>query len=402
MNKPKCIYVVGTGDTKGDELLYAAYLIKKAGAQTCLVDVSTASAISMAKSDVTPEGVAAFHPLGPAAVLNLSDRGQAVTAMAEALTRFMLSREDVGGILGMGGSGNTTIATAAMRALPIGVPKLMVSTLASGDVATFVGPADIMMMHSVSDVAGLNAISRQVIGNAAHAMAGMVLNTVPVVQDGKITVGLTMFGVTTDCVTQVRHKLEDTCECFVFHATGIGGRCMEKLVDSEYLAAVIDITTTEVADFLVGGILPCTDDRFGAIIRTKVPYVGTVGAVDMVNFGPHNSVPEKFSARKFHVHNSSVTLMRTTPEENTKIGAWIVDKLNQMQGPVRFFLPLGGVSALDAEGQVFNDQHADAALFKAIREGWKHATHRKLIEFDAHINSPVFAQAVVEAFKEII
>ncbi len=400
MIKPKRIYVVGTCDTKGDELLYAAYLIRKAGAQACVVDVSTASA--MAQCDVSREVVAACHPLGQSAVLDLADRGQAVTAMAEALARYMVLRDDVGGILGMGGSGNTTIATAAMRALPIGVPKLMVSTLASGNVASFVGASDIMMMHSVSDIAGLNAISRHVIGNAAHAMAGMVLNTVPVVHGGKIAAGLTMFGVTTDCVTQVRHKLEDTCECFVFHATGIGGRCMEKLVDSEYLACVIDITTTEVADYLCGGILPCTEDRFGAIIRTKIPYVGSVGALDMVNFGPQDSVPEKYAARTFHVHNSSVTLMRTTPAENTKIGAWIVGRLNQMDGPMRFLLPLGGVSAIDAKGQVFNDPEADLALFTAIRSGWKPAANRKLVDVHAHINSPAFAQAVVEAFKEVI
>lgn len=392
-------YVVGTCDTKAPELHYAVDLIRKAGAHAVVVDVSTGP--GQFASDIGPEDVAGFHPDGVSAVLGLSDRGQAVTAMAEALTRFILSRTDVAGILGMGGSGNSTIVTAAMRALPIGVPKLMVSTLASGNVAPFVGPSDITMMHSVSDVAGLNAISRKVIGNAAHAIAGMVLNSVPEVSDGKMPVGMTMFGVTTACVSQIRQMLDNTCECFVFHATGTGGQCMEKLIDSGFLAAAIDITTTEVADHLFGGILPCTDDRFGAVIRTKFPYVGSVGAVDMVNFGARETVPEKYAGRKFHVHNATVTLMRTTRQENAAIGTWIVERLNKMEGPVRFLLPLRGVSAIDVEGMPFHDPEADEALFDAIRVGWKPSANRQLIEVDDHINSPQFAETVVKAFKEI-
>ncbi|MCX7671343.1 MAG: Tm-1-like ATP-binding domain-containing protein, partial [Anaerolineae bacterium] len=273
------ILVAGTCDTKGAELHYAADLIRKAGAKAVVVDVSTGPGVQAA--DIGPQEVARFHPQGVSAVLGLEDRGEAVTAMAEAFTRFVLSEPGIAGILGMGGSGNSTIVTAAMRALPVGVPKLMVSTLASGNVAPFVGPSDITMMHSVGDVAGLNATSRKVTGNAAHAIAGMVLNTVPEVTDSKMPVGMTMFGVTTACISQVRQMLDETCECFVFHATGIGGQSMEKLIDSGYLAAAIDITTTEVADLLLGGVLPCTDDRFGAVIRTKIPYVGSVGAVDM-------------------------------------------------------------------------------------------------------------------------
>jgi uncharacterized protein (UPF0261 family) len=393
------IYVVGTCDTKAPELHYAADLIRKAGAEAVVVDVSTGP--GQYQADISPMEVAGFHPDGVSAVLGLSDRGQAVTAMAEALTKFILSRTDVAGILGMGGSGNSTIVTAAMRALPIGLPKLMVSTLASGNIAPFVGPSDITMMHSVSDVAGLNAISRKVIGNAAHAIAGMVLNTVPEVSDGKMPVGMTMFGVTTACISQVRQMLDETCECFVFHATGTGGQCMEKLIDSGYLAAAIDITTTEVADHLFGGILPCTDDRFGAVIRTKIPFVGSVGAVDMVNFGARETAPEKYAARKFHVHNATVTLMRTTPEENAAIGTWIVERLNRMEGPVRFLLPLRGVSAIDVQGMPFHDPKADEALFEAIRSGWKSSANRQLIEIDDHINSPKFAGAIVKAFREV-
>lgn len=393
------IYVVGTCDTKGPELHYAADLIDKAGARAIVVDVSTRPGVF--DCDVSAAEVAKWHPDGEAAVLALNDRGKAVTAMADALTNFILSRHDVAGILGMGGSGNSTIVTAAMRALPIGVPKLMVSTLASGNVAPFVGPSDITMMHSVSDVGGLNAISRKVIGNAAHAIAGMVLNPVPEVLGGKSPVGMTMFGVTTACITQVRQMLDATCECFVFHATGTGGQCMEKLIDSGYLSAAIDVTTTEVADHLFGGILPCTDDRFGAVIRTKIPYVGSVGAVDMVNFGARETVPERYAKRKFHVHNATVTLMRTTPEENAAIGAWIVERLNRMEGPVGFLLPLRGVSAIDVDGMPFHDPQADEALFDAIRSGWKSAANRQLIEIDDHVNSPQFAEAVVTAFREI-
>ena len=399
MSNTARIYVVGTCDTKAPELHYAADLVRKAGAEAVIVDVSTGP--GHFASDISPDIVAGFHSGGVSAVLGLTDRGQAVTAMAEALTRFMLSRTDIAGILGMGGSGNSTIVTAAMRAMPIGLPKLMVSTLASGNVAPFVGPSDITMMHSVSDIAGLNAISRKVIGNAAHAITGMVLNSVPEVRDGKMPVGMTMFGVTTACVSQIRQMLDETCECFVFHATGTGGQCMEKLIDSGYLAAAIDITTTEVADHLFGGILPCTDDRFGAVSRSKIPYVGSVGAVDMVNFGARETVPEKFAGRQFHVHNATVSLMRTTPHENAAIGTWIVERLNRMDGPVRFLLPSRGVSAIDAEGMPFHDPQADQALFSAIRSGWKPSANRQLVEVDDHINSPRFAEAVVRAFREI-
>jgi uncharacterized protein (UPF0261 family) len=334
-------------------------------------------------------------------VLGLTDRGQAVSAMGEALKRYLLARKDLGAVLGLGGSGNTAIVTEAMRALPVGLPKVMVSTLASGNVAGFVGPTDIMMMHAVTDIAGLNAISRTVIGNAAHAVAGMVRTRVPKVRKSKPTVGYTMFGVTTACVNEIRRRLEPITESFVFHATGTGGQSFEKLAESGFFDGVLDITTTEVADYLVGGVLPCTADRFGAFIRHAIPYVGSVGACDMVNFGARATVPPQFAKRKLHVHNAHVTLMRTTPEENARIGAFIVTRVNRMPGPVRFLLPLKGVSAIDAEGQPFHDPQADAALFDAIRRGWEKAKNRKLIELDLNINDPAFAAAAVKAFKEI-
>ena len=395
----KTVYVIGTCDTKEAELRYAVERVKAAGAMALLVDISTTP--SSAAADVTPEIVARHHPQGADAVLGNADRGRAVTAMAEALGAYLLSRFDIGAVLGLGGGGNTSMVTTAMRALPIGVPKLMVSTMASGNVAPYVGPTDIAMMHAVADVAGLNAITRKVIGNAAHAAAGMAQNAVPEVTGDKRPVGLTMFGVTTACITQIRHLLEDRCECFVFHATGTGGQCMEKLIDSGLLTAALDITTTEVADHLSGGVLPCTEDRFGSVIRSRIPYVGSVGAVDMVNFGGRETVPAQYATRNLYVHNPQVTLMRTTPDENRAIGQWIVERVNRMEGPVRFLLPLGGVSAIDSAGKSFHDPAADAALFDAIRSGWRDAPNRQLIETDAHINDPAFAEAAVHAFHQI-
>ncbi|MDR9809910.1 Tm-1-like ATP-binding domain-containing protein [Rhizobium hidalgonense] len=393
------VYIVGTCDTKGAELNYAKGVALSAGADVVLVDVGTLG--EGADADIMAREVAQFHPAGAEAVLGQIDRGTAVSAMAKALTAFLTSRNDIGAVLGLGGTGNTALVTEAMRALPIGVPKLMVSTVASGNVAPYVGPNDLTMMYSVVDVVGLNAISRRVIGNAANAAAGMARNPVPSSGDDRPGIGMTMFGVTTACVTEVREMLGETYETYVFHATGVGGQSMEKLADSGLLQGVIDVTTTEVPDLLVGGVFPATEDRFGAIIRTGLPYVGSVGAVDMVNFGARETVPAAFRDRRLHVHNAQVTLMRTTPEENSRIGAFIVDRLNRMQGQVRFLLPLQGVSAIDAVGQPFHDPEADAALFSAIRTAWHDAPNRRLIEIDAHINSPQFAAALVASFHDI-
>ncbi len=395
----RSVYVIGTFDTKAAELDYATAIVRRACAKPVTVDVSTTP--SSSKVDVTAAEIAAHHPRGTSAVLGLADRGEAVSAMAEALTIYLLQQRDIGAVLGLGGSGNTSIVTAAMRALPVGIPKIMVSTLASGNVAPFVGPSDIMMMHAVADIAGLNDITRTVIGNAAHAAAGMAMHEVPQQKSGKRAVGFTMFGVTTQAVTRIRQLFESESECFVFHATGTGGQCFEKLIDSGFLKAAIDLTTTEVADYLFGGTLPCTADRFGAIIRQKIPYIGSVGAVDMINFGPRATVPAQHDKRNLYIHNPVVTLMRTTPEENRAIGQWIVERLNRMEGPVRFFLPLKGVSAIDAQGQPFHDAEADAALFTAIRSGWKKADNRKLIESDTHINDEQFAVQVAHEFRVI-
>jgi uncharacterized protein (UPF0261 family) len=395
----KPVYVIGTCDTKEAELRYAAERVTAAGAPAILVDISTTP--STARADVTPEMVARHHAQGADAVLGHADRGRAVTAMAEALTRFLLSRDDIGAVLGLGGGGNTSMVTEAMRALPIGVPKLMVSTMASGNVAPYVGPTDIMMMHAVADVAGLNAITAQVDRQCRACGGRHGAERRAEARGRQAAVGLTMFGVTTSCITQIRHLIEGDFECFVFHATGTGGQCLEKLIDSGLIGAALDITTTEVADHLLGGVLACTEDRFGAVIRSRIPWVGSVGAVDMVNFGARDTVPAQFSDRKLYVHNAQVTLMRTTPGENAAIGRWIIERVNRMDGPVRFLLPLQGVSAIDMAGKPFHDPEADQALFAAIRSAWKPAANRQLIEVDAHINDPAFAEAAVHAFRDI-
>jgi uncharacterized protein (UPF0261 family) len=394
------VYVIGTMDTKAEELRFAATCLRHAGADPVLVDVGTRG--PAVGADVTAAEIAAHHPQGAAAVLGQDDRGVAVAAMAEALTRWLAAREDIGAVLGLGGSGNTALVTQAMRALPIGTPKLMVSTVASGNVAAYVGPTDLAMMYSVVDVAGLNPISRRVIANAAHAAAGMALHAPPAAATaGKPGIGMTMFGVTTACVTMLREALEGRHECYVFHATGAGGRSMEKLADSGLVSALIDLTTTEVPDFLVGGVFPCDEDRLGAAIRTRLPYVGSVGAVDMVNFDARDSVPSQFAGRNLYIHNPQVTLMRTTPEENHAIGQFLVERLNRMEGPVRFLLPLGGVSAIDVPGMPFHDPAADAALFATIRAGFIPTPSRKLIEVPAAINDRAFVDAVLAAFREI-
>ena len=277
-------YIVGTLDTKGEELLYIRDLLAADGVQSCVVDVGTGSAARPPGVDVSAAEVAARHPDGADAVLTLEDRGQAVAAMGEALARFLPTCDDIGGVIGAGGSGNTALVAQGMRSLPIGVPRVLVSTVASGDVAPYVGPNDITMMYSVVDVAGLNRISRVVLANAAHALAGMMQGEAPAAED-KPAIGLTMFGVTTSCVDQVRAELEARYDCLVFHATGTGGRSMEKLVDSGMVLGCIDSTTTEVCDHLMGGVFSAGEDRLGAFARTGLPYVGSCGALDMVNFG---------------------------------------------------------------------------------------------------------------------
>ncbi len=396
----KRVYVVGTHDTKAEELDYVVGLLAARVAGIVRVDVGTGTADAGRGADVGPTEVAAFHPGGVSAVLGGGDRGTAVAAMAEAFTRFIASRDDVGAIIGIGGGGGTSIITAGMRALPYGLPKLMVSTLASGDTAPYVDVSDIIMMPSVTDMAGLNGLSRTILHNAAEAIAGMAAHPAQARQP-KQSIGLTMFGVTTPCVTAIADRLRDRFDCMVFHATGTGGRTMEKLADSGMLAGVIDITTTEICDLLFGGVLAATEDRLGAIARGRVPYVGSAGALDMVNFWSFDSVSAELRQRNLYRHNPNVTLMRTTTEECRAVGEWIGAKLNACEGEVRFLIPEKGVSALDIEGGPFFDPEADAALFAALEETIHQTDRRQLVRLPLHINDPEFAEAAAAAFLEI-
>ena len=400
------VIVAGTLDTKGDELRFIRDEIAAAGVRVVLVDLSTSGQPSPA--DVPPHHIATYFRGGPNAVFT-GERGAAITAMAEAFEAWVRRQEPVGGLISAGGSGGSALVAPAMRALPIGVPKVLISSVASGNVAPYVGPSDIMMLYSVTDVSGLNSVSRQVLANGAAAMVGMVKARAAASTDReaprrgsrKPAVGLTMFGVTTPCVQAVAAALEDDFECLVFHATGVGGQSMEKLVDSGALSGVIDLTTTEVCDLLFGGVLPATEDRFGAIARARIPYIGSCGALDMVNFGPMETVPERYRGRTLHVHNPTVTLMRTTPEENARLGRWIGERLNLMDGPVRFFLPEGGVSALDAPGRPFSDPNADEELFRALEATVRQTGSRRLIRMPEHINDPRFSAAIVAEFRRL-
>ncbi|MGA0598416.1 Tm-1-like ATP-binding domain-containing protein [Enterovirga sp. CN4-39] len=393
-------YVIGTFDTKGNEHRYVASLLRGAGLRVVTVDVGTKS--EALDVEVSAADVAAYHPGGRAAVLEAGDRGVAVTAMTEALRRWMETRSDVGGMITLAGSGGTAIVAPAMRSLPIGTPKVLVSTLAAGDMSPYTGIHDVTTMFPVTDVAGLNRISRVVLGNAAHALAGMMLRPLPEVVDDKPSLGITMFGVTTPCVTVAAEELSDTFDCQVFHANGSGGRALEALVLVGLFKGIVDVSTTETVDFLFGGVCSAGPDRFEAIVKTGVPWVGSVGAFDMINFWARETVPDKHRGRLFHVHNANVTLMRTSPEENRAAGIWLAEKLNRSPGVVRLLLPEKGVSMLDAPGQPFLDCIADAALFEAIEGAFHTNDAHRLVRLPLHINDPAFAATVADHVREVM
>ena len=399
-------YVVGTCDTKGNELSYLKRLIKAVEVPAVLVDVGTggggtSDGSTTVVADIGSDEVAACHPDGATAVF-CGERSASIAAMATALTRFLPGRADLGGVIGLGGSGGSALLAPAMQLLPIGVPKVLVSTLASGDVAAYVGPSDLHMVHAVTDIAGLNRISSVVLGNAAHALAGMIRHPIGAPATAKPALALSMFGVTTACVRQITEALDADYDCIVFHATGIGGRAMEKLVDDKLVVGLVDITTSEIADLLAGGLFSAGEDRLGAAARTRLPYVGSCGALDMVNFRGMATVPAQYRNRLLHAHNPHITLMRTNVEENTRIGAWIGMKLNACHGPVRFFMPEKGVSALDAPGHPFHDPVADAALFAALEATVRPTADRRLERLPYHINDPAFAAALIGACREIM
>jgi uncharacterized protein (UPF0261 family) len=395
------VVLLGTLDTKGVEYAFLRDRLRERGAEVLVVDAGIHAPVGLepdiARDEVARAGGANVDELAAA-----GDRGAAVTAMgagAEQVVRRLYAEGKLAGILALGGSGGSSIATQAMRALPVGVPKLMVSTLASGDTRPYVGAVDVTMMYSVVDISGVNSISARIMANAAGAIAGMAKATVPRLEQRPL-VAATMFGVTTPCVTRARERLEELgYETLVFHATGTGGQSMEALVRGGYLAGVLDATTTELADDLVGGVLSAGPERLEAAGAAGVPQVVSLGALDMVNFGPRETVPERFASRNLYVHNPTVTLMRTTPEECAELGRRIGRKLSAATGPTALFVPLKGVSMIAVEGQPFYDPVADEALLAGLRETLASV---EVHELDTDVNDPAFAVAMVNRLHELI
>jgi uncharacterized protein (UPF0261 family) len=396
------ILLIGTLDTKGVEFAYIRDLVAARGHATLVLDAGVGE--PQWTPDIGADRVATAGGGDLAVLRAANDRAAALDVMCRgvrAVALELLAEGRFDGVIGLGGSGGTAIATSAMRALPVGLPKVMVSTMASGDVSAYVDVKDITMMYSVVDVAGLNRLSRRILANAAGAVCGMAEQAIPPAEDRPI-VAATMFGVTTPCVTSIRERMEAIgYEVLVFHATGSGGRAMESLIADGFVAGVADVTTTEWADEIVGGVLSAGPDRLGAAARAGIPQVVSVGAVAMCNFGAPETVPERFRDRTLYRHNPQVTLMRTTPSENAEIGRAIAGTLNAATGPVALYLPLRGVSMIDAEGMPFWSPEADAALFAAIRATVDPAWV-ELVELDLHVNDPAFADAMADRLTAML
>ena len=392
----KTVGIVGTLDTKGMEFQFIKEQIEASGTSTCVINTGIIGEPHF-EPEVSAGEVAVAAGTSLQALQDGGDRGVAVAAMAEGAAKIIAELQRHGkidGVISLGGSAGTTIGTTAMRAVPVGVPKIMVSTLASGDTSPYVDTKDISMMYSVVDIAGINSLSRQILANAAGAIVGMVNAKVPAAED-KLLIGATMFGVTTPCVTKARELLEEAgYEVLVFHATGAGGRAMEDLVEGGFIVGVLDVTTTELADELVGGVLSAGPDRLEAAGDLGVPQVVAPGALDMVNFGPPDTVPEQFKDRTFYQHNPTVTLMRTTVEENAELGKIMGQKLSQAKGPTTVIIPKQGVSAIDQEGQPFYSAEAEAAWIENLKANL--SDNVTLIEMDNHINDDAFATKLVD------
>ena len=394
------IAVLGTLDSKGEEHAFVAKLIKARGHQALLIDVGTGAPATI-KPDITREEVAAVAGINLTDLIARKDRGECVVAMSQAapvMLAKLAAEGRIQGVISLGGGGGTAIATAAMRALPIGFPKLMVSTLAAGNVAPYLGTKDITMMPSLADVAGLNRLSMVIFTRAAGAICGMV-ESEPQVSATRPLVVASMFGNTTACVTTARAVLEQAgYEVLVFAATGAGGRSMEAVIESGIVSGVLDLTTTEWADELVGGVLNAGPTRMDAAVKARIPVVVAPGCLDMVNFGEKASVPAKFSNRTFYIHNPQVTLMRTTPSECAELGAILAKKVNAYTVPSAVMIPRKAISVISAPGKAFHDATADAALFDALRQGSKVPVH----EFDCEINDPAFAEACARKLLELM
>jgi len=398
------VVLVGTLDTKGLEYAFVRDELVGHGVDVVLVDAGVLGS-PLTPPDIPREEVARAAGADLGALVAAADRGVAVAAMgrgAAAVVGELHAAGRLDAILGLGGSGGSALISAAMRALPIGVPKLLVSTVASGDTKPYVGTVDLTMMHSVVDIAGVNRISERILANAAAAAAGMAkryASFTPTAAFARPVVGATMFGVTTPCVTVARERLEALgYEVLVFHATGVGGQSMERLMRDGFIAAVLDATTTELADELVGGVFSAGPERGEAAGALGLPQVVSLGALDMVNFGPAETVPAAFADRLLYQHNPTVTLMRTTPAECAELGRRLARKLNTARGPITLFIPLKGISLIATEGQVFYDPAADAALLGAIRENL--GDHVEIVEMETDINDPAFAVAMADRLHE--
>ncbi|NWL89352.1 MULTISPECIES: Tm-1-like ATP-binding domain-containing protein [unclassified Paenibacillus] len=399
----KTIAIAGTFDSKGKEFLYVRSVIEGLGLKAYTIHCGVFAPLFA--PDVSNRDVAAAAGMNIDEIAGKKDRSIGTEALAQGMEQLipkLYAEGKFDGILSFGGTGGTSIVTAGMRALPIGVPKLMVSTVASGNTAPYVGTSDIMMFPSIVDVSGLNSFSTQIFTNAVHAIAGMVQFESAPPQDKKPLIAATMFGVTTPCVDYAREYLEEQgYEVLVFHATGTGGQTMESLIEGGFIDGVLDLTTTEWCDELVGGVLAAGPHRLEAAGRCKVPQVVSTGALDMVNFGPYDTVPEQFKARNLYKHNPSVTLMRTTVEENRQLGEIIADKLNMTEGPTALMLPLKGVSMLDTEGGAFSGAAEDEMLFNTLRQRIDR-DKVELIELDANINDQAFAVAAARKLVELM
>ena len=393
----KTVCIVGTMDTKGVEFSFIKSQIESAGVSTCVINTGILGEPQLTP-DISADEVAQAGGSSLQALRDEGDRGNSVAVMAQGAATRVAEKHAAGeidGIISLGGSAGTTIGTTAMQAVPVGVPKIMVSTLASGDTSPYVQSKDICMMYSVVDIAGINRLSRQILANAAGAIVGMVNAQAPAATADKPLIAATMFGVTTPCVTKAREVLEAAgYEVLVFHATGTGGQAMEDLVKGGFLAGVLDATTTELADELVGGVLSAGPDRLEAAGETGVPQVVAPGALDMVNFGPPDTVPEQFKDRLFYQHNPTVTLMRTTPEETAELGRIMGRKLSEAKGPTTVIIPTRGVSAIDQTGQPFDSPEARTAWIENLKAHI--GDNVTVVEMDAHINDDAFATKLAE------
>ena len=399
------VVLLGTLDTKGIEYDYLRKQVQASGCEVILIDAGI-KGDPLVRPDITHDEVAKAVGADVAQLAAAGDRGVAVETMARGanvIVQNLFAEGRLQGILGLGGSGGSSLVTLAMRSLPVGVPKLMVSTVAAGDTRPYVGAVDVTMMYSVVDIAGINRISERILSNAAAAIAGMAraYEEFQPSPNVKLLVGATMFGVTTPCVTKARQDLEKSgYEVLVFHATGTGGQSMEALVKGGFMAGVLDITTTELADELGGGVFSAGPDRLEIAGKLGIPQVVSLGALDMVNFGPMDTVPEKYRQRRLYKHNPTVTLMRTTPEECAELGRIIARKLNQAKGPVALFIPLRGVSMIATEGAAFYDPDADRALIDNLKAGLE--SNVEVHELDMDINDPRFADAMAQRLDEFI